>query len=167
MKMIALEERFATPDIIRAWRASITGQQDLAVKQSATPYLKRRLIDLAEERLRCMDAEGIDVQVRSLTTPGVQILDPEPAIALARASNDLVAATVRSRPDRFQGFATLATSAQAEAARELERAFCDLSRFRLCLRNPSMLKRKGVNVSPVTYVGSSVGVVSEGATAGT
>ncbi len=73
-----------------------------------------------------MDAAGIDVQVLSLTTPGVQDLAPDDAVKLARLSNDQVAAVVRERPDRFQGFATLPTPAPKEAARELERAVQEL-----------------------------------------
>ena len=96
------------------------------MKGSATGDIERRLFDLAEERIKLMDEAGIDVQVLSLSTPGVQSLDPNQAVSLARASNDLVAETVRRRPDRFQGFATLATPAPAEAARELERAVCKL-----------------------------------------
>jgi len=47
-------------------------------------------------------------------------------VLLARAANDRMAETVRGRPDRFQGFATLPTTAPADAARELERAVVDL-----------------------------------------
>ena len=65
---------------------------------------------------------GVDVQVLSLTAPGLQNLASEDAVALQGAVNDLIAGTVRSAPDRFQGFATLATPAPREAARELERA---------------------------------------------
>jgi len=45
---------------------------------------------------------------------------------LAREANDVIADTVRRRPDRFQGFATLPTSAPEEAGRELERAVTQL-----------------------------------------
>jgi predicted TIM-barrel fold metal-dependent hydrolase len=64
--------------------------------------------------------------VLSHTTPGVQVLAPEAALALAREANDAIADTVRGRPDRFQGFATLPTPAPEAAARELERAIREL-----------------------------------------
>ncbi len=73
-----------------------------------------------------MDETGLDVQVLSLTAPGVQSLEPDLAVALQTASNDLLADTVRRRPDRFQGFATLATPDPSAAARELERAVTKL-----------------------------------------
>lgn len=122
MKVIGLEEHFATPEIMTAWQALSPDLRDLAVKQSTGGDIERRLLDLADERVRGMDAAGVDVQVLSLTTPGVQSLQPATAVALARAANDLVAETVRGRPDRFQGFAALATPAPDAAARELERA---------------------------------------------
>jgi predicted TIM-barrel fold metal-dependent hydrolase len=73
-----------------------------------------------------MDESGVDVQVLSLTTPGVQNLDPAEAIPLARDVNDLTAATVQQHPDRFEGFATLPTTAPAAAARELGRSVSEL-----------------------------------------
>ena len=69
---------------------------------------------------------GFDVQVLSLTAPGVQNLEPTEAVALQTASNDFLAEKVRADPDRFQGFATLATPDPRAAARELERAIRQL-----------------------------------------
>ena len=85
-----------------------------------------RLLDLGDERIVAMDETGMDVQVLSLTAPGVQSLEPADAVALQTASNDMLAEVVRNRPDRFQGFATLATPDPAAAARELERAVTKL-----------------------------------------
>ncbi len=41
-----------------------------------------------------MDAAGIDVQVLSLTSPGVKQLDAPEAVAFARETNDLLADAV-------------------------------------------------------------------------
>jgi predicted TIM-barrel fold metal-dependent hydrolase len=68
-----------------------------------------------------MDAAGIDVQVLSLTPPGVEQLDAPEAVAIARESNDYLAEAVRRHPSRFAGFAALPTSAPEVAADELER----------------------------------------------
>lgn len=68
-----------------------------------------------------MDAAGIDVQVLSLSAPGVEQLDAADAVALARAANDRLAAAVRRHPDRFAAFAALPTPAPEAAADELER----------------------------------------------
>ena len=55
-------------------------------------------------RLADMDASGIDMQVLSLAVSGVEELDAATATALARDTNDTVAAAVRMHPDRFAAF---------------------------------------------------------------
>jgi predicted TIM-barrel fold metal-dependent hydrolase len=126
MQLIGLEEHFVTPDVLAAWLALPPGQRDLAVDASDQGEVQQRLRNLGEARLRYMDGAGIAMQVLSLTAPGMQSLEPQLACRLARRSNDLVAATVRAHPDRFQGFATLPTPAPEAAAKELERAVCEL-----------------------------------------
>ena len=121
MRIIALEEHFATPSIFAAWRALPERFQDLALANTSAD-VERRLDDLADERIGLMDRMGVDVQVLSVTAPGMQDLAPDVAVPLARETNDLLARTVLDRPDRFQGLATLATPAPEHAARELERA---------------------------------------------
>ena len=54
-----------------------------------------------------MDDAGIDVAIVSLSTPGVHTGDEAKARALARRCNEFSAELVRSRPDRFGGFACL------------------------------------------------------------
>ena len=113
MKVIALEEHLMTAEVLGA-------SQELAGE------IKRRLLDLGPGRLAAMDEAGIDVEVLSLTTPGVQNLDPAQSVELARSANDQIAAAVRQHPDRFQGFATLPTPDPQASARELERAVREL-----------------------------------------
>jgi predicted TIM-barrel fold metal-dependent hydrolase len=84
------------------------------------------LEDLGIDRLKHMDAMGIDVQVLSYTTPGTQVLSASEAVPLARDANDQVASAVVAHPDRFAGFATLPTSDPEAAAAELERAVHEL-----------------------------------------
>ena len=122
MKIVCLEEHVATPDIIAAWQPLDPTTRDLAIDKSRDGDKERRLLDVGPLRLAAMDAAGIDVAVLSHTAPGVQNLPAAQAVPLARAANKFIADTVRSRPDRFQGFATLATTAPDAAAQELERA---------------------------------------------
>ena len=68
-----------------------------------------------------MDETGVDVQVLSLTSPALQTLD-RTAAGIAARTNELLAATVATNPERFQGLAALPTPVPREAARELERA---------------------------------------------
>ena len=126
MKIICLEEHFATPEIIAAWQDLDPATRDFAIDKSSGKDTQRRLRDLADLRIAAMDEAGIDVSILSQTAPGVQSLAPEKAAPLARQANDRLAEAVRARPSRFQGFATLPTSAPAEAAQELERAVREL-----------------------------------------
>ena len=126
MRIVGLEEHFATRAVIDAWLERDPGRPDPAITASTHGIPAERLLDLTQERLAKMDEAGVDVQVLSLTTPGLHNLPPEKAIDLQRVTNDLIAATLRSHPDRFQGFATLATPAPGQAARELERAVNEL-----------------------------------------
>ena len=56
-----------------------------------------------------MDEAGLDVQVISLTSPGLHNLPAGEAAHLQVETNDRIAEFVSAHPHRFQGFATLAT----------------------------------------------------------
>jgi len=109
VKIVALEEHFATAEVMQGWKSVDPSWSDLVLKPSAEREGARRLLDFGAERLDAMNEAGIDVAVLSLTTPGVQNLDAEVAVDLARSSNDHLAAAVHTTPERFQGFATLPT----------------------------------------------------------
>lgn len=126
-KLIGIEEHFLTADIRAAWAASAIGQEGTAGFDQGE--IEARLDDLGEGRLALMDESGVDVQVLSVTTPGLHNLEAAESVLLAQRTNDLVAAAVAERPTRFQGFATLPTAAPAEAALELERG---VRRLGLC-----------------------------------
>lgn len=126
MRLVALEEHTLPLAVREAWSALDPQYQDDGFRMFDTKEIEHQLADLDTERLRRMDETGVDVQVLSLTTPAVQNLEPATSIALARDVNDLIAATVRARPDRFDGFATLPTPAPGAAAHELQRAVTEL-----------------------------------------
>jgi aminocarboxymuconate-semialdehyde decarboxylase len=76
-----------------------------------------------EERLRDMDAQGVDVQVLSIHTPFFGYhLPKDEGLALAREVNDEIAAMTRQWPQRFAGLATLPVQDVPAAIGELERA---------------------------------------------
>jgi len=110
--IIALEEHYADLDV----EAMFTGLD--AMKP---PPIGERLDDVGALRLKEMDEAGIDIQVLSHTNPGVQKLDPETSVRMARLANDRLNETVRAHPARFAGFATLPTPDPKAAADELER----------------------------------------------
>ncbi|HVJ29135.1 MAG TPA: amidohydrolase family protein, partial [Gammaproteobacteria bacterium] len=68
-----------------------------------------------------MDATGIDMQILSVTSPGVQIFDAATGTALARAINDELAAAIQLHPTRYAGLAAIAPQDPKAAATELER----------------------------------------------
>jgi aminocarboxymuconate-semialdehyde decarboxylase len=76
-----------------------------------------------EERLKDMDAQGVDVQVLSIHTPFFGYhLDAAQGQALARDVNQEIAATARQWPTRFAGLATLPMQNVKTAIDELEHA---------------------------------------------
>lgn len=126
MKLIGLEEHFVTTEVLEAWRTLNADDRDLAFGPASEGQTSRRLLEIGEDRLAAMDQTGLDVQVLSLTTPGLQNLPAAQAISLQRSANDMLASAVRANPDRFQGLAALATSAPMVAAAELQRAVSQL-----------------------------------------
>ena len=88
--------------------------------------LLKNLLHVGEKRLAMMDEVGIDMQVLSLTAPGVESLDPELGTTLARDTNDELAEIIAKYPGRFGGYAALAPKRPDEAALELERAVKEL-----------------------------------------
>ncbi len=112
---ITLEEHFA---LAETWRDSVPA----ALPADRIDDLRSRLFDFDGSRLREMDANGIEFAILSLNTPTVQrVLDTRAAVALARRSNDFLAAEVAKRPDRFAGFAALPMQDPEAAAAELGR----------------------------------------------
>lgn len=126
MRIVALEEHYVPLELFRAWADLPDAERDLSYAQSSAGEVRRRLEDVEGERLRAMDRAGIDVQVLSLTTPGVQVLRDNQAIEMSRQINDLTAAIVHRRPDRFQGFATLPLATPEAVVAELRRAVGEL-----------------------------------------
>ena len=126
MRIIGLEEHFTTPEIAQALQDLPPDQRDDSQMMSSDESIKRRLLDLGDERLRQMDDIGLERMVISVTTPATQILPPAQAVSLARQANDKLAAAVKAHPDRFSGFATLPTPDPAAAVLELERCVQEL-----------------------------------------
>ena len=149
VRKIATEEAFIIPEVAAAMREVVRrGGPNLDLKlwslvynaapvePAATPSssagvvdrdaLARqflpRLLDLEQTRLAEMDANGVDVHLLSLVAPGVQMLQPDAAVSLARLSNDRLSETIRRHPTRFAGLACFAPQDPAAAAKEMERA---------------------------------------------
>ena len=104
MKYIALEEAFSIPELDRLPFGGYGPRRN----QRRVEDWARKLPDFTEYRLPDMDAAGIDIQVLSLTIPGLQAdIDPAAAREDARFANDYLARVGAEHPDRFRGFAAL------------------------------------------------------------
>ncbi|MEJ7665057.1 MAG: hypothetical protein WKG07_38825 [Hymenobacter sp.] len=75
LKIIGLEEHVALQPLLDAW-ANVPGIPQVAELGYGDEPLAQRLRDVGPQRLADMDDLGVDVQVLSLSTPGVQVLRP-------------------------------------------------------------------------------------------
>lgn len=126
MKIITIEEHYMDTSVAAASAEAVNNlnpsfRDAFSQGDSASPA-PSKLMDLGEERLASMDANGIDIQVLSMNGHGMQFLSAEEAVPLVREANDRLATAISAHPDRFAGFASLPTSNPEAAAAELERA---------------------------------------------
>ena len=136
---IGLEEHFAIPETIMDSAGFLA--------EASWEVLRRRLLDIHDERLREMDACGMELMILSLNAPAVQaIADTAKAVELARRANDFLAEQVVRRPDRFQAFAALPMQDAEAAATELGRCMRDLG-FRGALVNGFSQVTRGSGVA--------------------
>ncbi|NJO36326.1 MAG: amidohydrolase [Rhizobiales bacterium] len=114
LPFIATEETYTTDELIAL----------NAINDDHVEYL--RDIDLAEigpGRLGAMDEAGINVQILSAHTPGVQNLPGQEGIDFAYRLNKMIAdGPMVTYPGRYQAYATLPLQDPEASADELERA---------------------------------------------
>ena len=120
MRTITLEEHFATPRFLDGPGRELKQQAEKFSNARALRLIPQ-LCDLGDKRIAEMDAAGIDMQIVSLTAPGVEQLEAAEAIALAAETNDFVADAIKKHPGRFGAFAALPTAVPDKAAQELDR----------------------------------------------
>jgi 2,3-dihydroxybenzoate decarboxylase len=73
-----------------------------------------------------MEEAGIDMQILSLVSPGVQAFDAATGTRMARKINDGLYKVVQKYPKKFAGLASIAPQDPMGAAAELERAVKEL-----------------------------------------
>src|ERR1700722_19027153 len=119
MKTIALEEHFVTKGFLKATAAH--GHRT----PPALAELQPKLLDMgngpSSERIAAMNDGGIDFQVLSLASMGLDRLHAKEATPVIADVNDELAATIRANPKRLGGFAALSLSDPQAAAKEFER----------------------------------------------
>lgn len=132
-RKIATEEAFSIPEVAKALQqvARAPGESsDLplikGIYDSQPGYGSMKfldgLLDLEGRRLKEMDEHGVDVQLLSLTAPGVQMFDADTACELVTLANDRLAEVISRHPARFAGLASFAPQAPKRAVKEMERA---------------------------------------------
>lgn len=136
VRKIATEEAFATPELVAAWleiaRRDPAASLDvptgiMSIFNNPAPgsnqdRFRRQLLEIGPERLREMDTAGVDMQLLSVTIPGVQMFAPDLADAMAISTNDQLAAAIARHPTRFSGLACFAPQSPQAATKEMERA---------------------------------------------
>ena len=106
MRTITVEEHFVTQGFVDG-----PGKGFLDRFRNSGPrgaIIADRLFDVGDKRIAEMDAAGIDMQLLSLNSPGVEQSEAAEAVACAREANDFLADAVKRHPKRFAGFAALA-----------------------------------------------------------
>ena len=116
-RVIAIEEHYHDREV-----RSHFGEHDVI----DAPWIRERLDNLGNLRIKEMDEAGIDLQVLSHGSQSLQLLDPETAVRLAPTVNDRLHQAVERHPRRFAAFATLPTPDPKAAAAELERTVTKL-----------------------------------------
>jgi len=123
MRIVALEEHFTIPSLIRRIDPQVIVRRGFPPGFGAA--LEKPLADIDAQRIADMDEAGITMHVLSLAGPGADLVEGTDGIALARDINDALANAVAEHPDRFAAFAHLPMAAPQAAADELERAVRD------------------------------------------
>lgn len=138
MKIIAIEEHFLTQKYIeylftrKEWPRreyiEVEGKKVVREWWSATNCRllpiggPSKITDTGEGRLKEMDETGIDMQVLSLSFPGVERFEGKDGTYVSKMVNDENSNFVKRYPARFAGMAALAPQEPEAAAEELERA---------------------------------------------
>ncbi|UII19655.1 amidohydrolase family protein [Fulvivirga ligni] len=130
LKIITTEEHFATKEISAYYIDQVKAlnphfQDAYSINDKYSPSLEQ-IADLADGRIADMDKHGIDMQVLSYTSPGLQMVAGSEAAHVAKKANDLVGTAMKNYPDRFSGFASLPTADVKAAVYELERCVNEL-----------------------------------------
>lgn len=114
LPFIATEETYTTDELIAL----------NAINDEHAEYLREiGLAELGPGRIGAMDAAGINIQILSAHTPGVQNVPGQEGIDFAYRLNKMIAnGPMATYPGRFQAYATLPLQDPEASADELERA---------------------------------------------
>src|SRR5512136_94191 len=123
MKRITVEEHFSTREHADQFRLILTkkypirevveAEQQFHAEVRWLPESKHsgsnanalsgKILEVGEQRIKEMEEDGIDMQVLSLISPGVQVFDAATGTSLARKVNDQLCQIVHKYPNKFAG----------------------------------------------------------------
>ncbi len=129
-----LEKTYPDPKVVDEERFIASDAPFLSI--SDTPQVREMLeslLDMGEGRLKAMNTFGIDMQVLSFVSPGVQVFDAATGTQMAKKVNEELSRVANEHPTRFAGLASLALQNPNEAADELERSVKDLGLKGACI----------------------------------
>lgn len=128
MRVVALEEHFSVPELVRQIDPKIIAARGWPSPEERPPEMAHidELKEVGTKRLAGMDEAGVTVQVLSASGPGADLLEPDRGPQFARSYNDWLKQAILKFPGRFAGFAHLPMTAPEAAADELERCVRDL-----------------------------------------
>ena len=114
LPFVATEETYTTEELIAL----------NAINDQHVEYLRETgLAELGPGRIGAMDKAGINVQILSAHTPGVQNVPGQEGIDFAYRLNKMIAdGPMATHPGRYQAYATLPLQNPEASADELERA---------------------------------------------
>ena len=128
MRVIALEEHFSMPALVKRIDPAVVSRRGFKPRKQVPgkPGVNELLADIGDVRLKSMDETGVTMQVLSPGGPGPDLVPGPDGVALARETNDQLAAAVAKHPTRFAGFATLPMASPDACATELRRCVKEL-----------------------------------------
>jgi hypothetical protein len=85
MKTIGTEEHFVTDEVVTAWSGLDSHARDDSRASAPPGEVGERLREVGERRIAAMDEAGLDIQVISLTSPGLHNLLSDEATRLQGA----------------------------------------------------------------------------------
>jgi predicted TIM-barrel fold metal-dependent hydrolase len=129
VKAVNQEEEYMNLEI----RWAPTSDQAATLEGSST--ILKKLLETGAARIKDMDEAGIDIQVLSLVSPGVQMLDTATAVSTMKRTNDYLAEVIKKQPQRYVGLTTLAPQDPGKAAKELERSIRKLGFRGACINS--------------------------------
>ena len=117
MRIVSLEEHVSFPEMVEKIKKFASD----VPSPKLIEHLSGKLADIAGDRLKSMDKNGISMQVLSIANPGADLVEGKAGASIAREYNDRLAAQIIPYPRRFAAFAHLPLRTPEAAAEELKR----------------------------------------------